>query len=592
MISPLSIDPATLFLTFQAGGYATHSNEILQKCYEQASSGTPSSVNDTIRESAGSPMHDSYAHFVTTVWHEKRHFLDLVLTNYGASRTLEYFHVYTNLENVLFEARSDNGVLFCPMHSYLDPTMCRKNKSTERPKVEQLAKEMRKRQVLRQEDRTSIGPAVDGSYFQAGGEAQLEALAYHNQHAAAFLYLDTEGHDGFRRDLARIEYNRNRYDWAVAVGIGTKLISPTRKGANLYLNLNVMQPLLFASLCIRGYGQTKTEEYSDGALLPINRFDLLLGELLREKKDYETVVEAWLAIQIFSKRLWGRSIIQELEADFALEGKIVERLQKSGAPVNDNAVEALQDFHELRGELIDYFREDPMGVIDPYKCARDLLPKLNPFTLFRNTRGIASVPPEGFEIISGFPYDARRDEARWYWSAMNPEWPINVTGIYRLKRPEAWSGIASWGMPLARLMINGHLHDIGGGPECGFATEIAKTRYGVKLSLRSDLLYRREDTYEIAQNMIRFREESHLVCDICRHTLQKEAMRVFSPWFFRYEPHLLTLSASYYGGGEDGLLLAWRDWSYWVVCQNCAERVLTVRSARTAWITTSTEPLS
>jgi hypothetical protein len=56
------------------------------------------------------------AHFASSVWHEKRHFLDFLLTNYGAFRIRQFFEIYRNLP-VLFNQTGDSKRILLPLDS-------------------------------------------------------------------------------------------------------------------------------------------------------------------------------------------------------------------------------------------------------------------------------------------------------------------------------------------------------------------------------------------------------------------------------------------------------------------------------------------
>lgn len=60
----------------------------------------------------------------TAVWHEKRHFLDFILTNYGAFRVRQFFMLYCNIYPVLKFAE-DTGELLVPLQSYTDSAFCK-----------------------------------------------------------------------------------------------------------------------------------------------------------------------------------------------------------------------------------------------------------------------------------------------------------------------------------------------------------------------------------------------------------------------------------------------------------------------------------
>ena len=89
----------------------------------------------------------------TAVWHEKRHFLDFILTNYGAFRLRQFFSLYYNIYPILKFAE-DSGELLVPLQSYTDNLFC-KHMNIKPPTKEifSLANEIRNRKVMIRDDR-------------------------------------------------------------------------------------------------------------------------------------------------------------------------------------------------------------------------------------------------------------------------------------------------------------------------------------------------------------------------------------------------------------------------------------------------------
>src|SRR5262249_24447918 len=120
----------------------------------------------------------------SSLWHEKRHFLDLALTNYGAFRFRQFFEIAANLP-ALRRAVEEDGAsrIVVPIDVYADQVRRRRHGLPENPKLQELGRAIQSRKKMILDDRKLI-PSRFGP-LELGGEAQLEALAYLHQAAKA-----------------------------------------------------------------------------------------------------------------------------------------------------------------------------------------------------------------------------------------------------------------------------------------------------------------------------------------------------------------------------------------------------------------------
>jgi hypothetical protein len=106
VISTFALDPATLTLNTQAF-HPSMGEELLTVL--EAGIRQPESCKNLLATISTKGRRGLYANIISSIWHEKRHFLDFILTNYGAFRVRQFFQVYFNLNLVLEEAKQDGG---------------------------------------------------------------------------------------------------------------------------------------------------------------------------------------------------------------------------------------------------------------------------------------------------------------------------------------------------------------------------------------------------------------------------------------------------------------------------------------------------
>jgi hypothetical protein len=68
------------------------------------------------------------------------------------------------------------------------------------------------------------------------------------------------------------------------------------------------------------------------------------------------------------------------------------------------------------------------------------------------------------------------------------------------------------------------------------------------------------------------RPDGKAKCDLCLKAVTKDTSILISAWVFRYNEKNAAFCVKAYGGGKQGQLKYWRDWSPWLICRECAER--------------------
>jgi len=571
MISTVSLDPASLVLNFEGSIFREQDGDWVNDMFTAACSDTPLLCSTLLDGPYDSPKVGLQASFASSIWHEKRHFLDLILTNYGAFRMRHFFQVYCNLGGLIHEARESDKEIFCPVDAYLDPVRCEVHGLNPRPRVSALGGILRKaKQFLVEDERTLT--LSSGTECMVSGEAQLEALAWYCQQSAAQLHLGLEGARSAFRDMQKLGFSESRYEWATYLGLGAKLAQRKVIDKRDTLNVTALMPLLVASLMIRASGKVQ---------LPANRLGRLSMELSKEPRAFKGVEEVWDHLNKIAKQQWDRTADEELNADYDHESGLLDKIEvDEGVP--DVAKATFRDFHELRGKLIAAFKENPLLVLEPAHFAAKLMPRLRPLVVLNKSGGVLGLPPKGFWRIYGYmDPEAKEEDGRWWWSSMSPDWPPNKSGSFAFAHPEKWRDLLTEAAPAAKLLINGRRHKTAMGAELHFIQRWAEAQWGIQI--RQDPLFEfpREDCEEVARTLRHVRLDD-LVCDSCSKKVAEDKFSVLPPWFFRHSPQMLQLTHKAYGGNEAGRLRMIRDWAYWVVCPKCMDMLTKLPFAREA----------
>src|SRR5215469_4705477 len=121
MINVLALDPTSLTLNVEGSFLSAGGNAgVLVDVFNESYVGDSQALRETLQEIDDPFVRARAAHFATCVWHEKRHFLDFLLTNYGALRMRQYFSIYSNHFFLLSGAREHGNILWAPLMVYLD----------------------------------------------------------------------------------------------------------------------------------------------------------------------------------------------------------------------------------------------------------------------------------------------------------------------------------------------------------------------------------------------------------------------------------------------------------------------------------------
>jgi hypothetical protein len=573
VISVIILDPASLTLHFDSAIITQRDGgEAIIATFEPAYAGRIDELAALLNVIGDAALKSRCAHFATCVWHEKRHFLDFLLTNYGALRVAQFFQLYGNMERLLAEALQNKHALWFPLDIFLSPIHRRiLGIETPWPFVQTIAENMRGIRELVAEDRHPVG--AGSKLFEVGGDAQLEALAWICQLAAAEELLGTDASFSAQGDMALFSANQRRYRWIVefAAGLG---ILPHRASQGVWMqDVSFVMPLLYAALQIRAYGQTKTVPKSEYSSLPSQRLYALAMHIRQRGSEFRPagVEESWDQVNTMCREIWGRTALEEMKHNLVMEEQLLQDLQGTdSAP--DEVKACFADYHRLRALLIEMLEQSPSSVLDPVFFARNTLPRLQPYVIACRPDGVLGKVPSTLELIHGFYDGAQQNDNGWWWAASPTHLPASDENIIRLECRNEWLSLTSHLAPIAKLMMNGRAHRTMIGPEL-LSAEMRLRHTGFQIGLDPALAFPREDPTAQMESYYILRESDTAVCDCCRKTIRKPEGRFLSPWLFRHNTAIGNLAITALtpeDGNEDaGRRRFWRDWSPWVCCDEC-----------------------
>jgi hypothetical protein len=568
----ISLDPASLALwtNLSAMGRAPAA-PLFSLIVNIASGDKPTELQEIICEVKDEKLKARLINLASCVWHEKRHFLDLILTNYGAFRIRQFFHVYANVFSVLAEHRRAQEHLLCPIYAYADPVRASTlSLSPAMEKTNELARELLWVNDWIDNDRMLI--QGKGGQFVVGGESMLEALAVLFQSGAAIEVFGFDGHL-WQSDLAAPIGRNSKYFSFFRIGQQLGICPFEEVGEFNLINASALVPLLYASLLARGWKQEQTRVASGSSGAPGNRVAAIIPELrkreeLRGPKASATTI--WLLVNDIAKHLFGRSAIEELNEDYKFEEQLCERFRRSMTP--PEVTNAFLDFHELRGKLINVLKTTPEQILEIESFTHSLLPKLQPIEVTAQPDGINGEVPKAYAAVFSYKDPQHQQpEGKWWWAVAPEDYGL-YNHVYALNWNK-WFPVIRELAPLAKLIMHGRRQ----------RTMLPCELICIENMLRADGYQIRIDPMfdavvdvENSDSFFHLNMVDQAVCDFCKEPINRPAGYLLSPWLFRANQLIAEATIRAFGGGVHGQLRFWKDWSPWFVCDICRRKLLSL----------------
>jgi hypothetical protein len=330
-------------------------------------------------------------------------------------------------------------------------------------------------------------------------------------------------------------------------------------------------PLLYGALAGRYYKQPQTRSTYVSSTHPSERLVSLIAYYDEHKIALANMTneEAWKSVNAACKHVFGRDVIEEIDADYVKEGEFIAHLRSTG--IDNFVVGAYEDFHRLRGRIIQVLKADPEAVLDQGKWSDSFVNKTRPFVVAAAPAGIIGEPPNGFRRLSGYSDPGadleKHPDYRWWWTAMRVEPDADeARNIYRLDDQEDWSQIIADFAPMAKLMIDGNRMRSMVGPELMSTKIRVEHQTGVELII--DPLSRFPvERFDISEWYFLTGRDSFR-CQVTHQIVQAPHGRIIGPWELRRRPAFRRALLEYLSDEPQARMLRaiWRDWSPWLVC--------------------------
>jgi hypothetical protein len=574
MIPILQFDPSSLTLWYDAQLIAKcRGSEALGLALERAVVGDDRGLQKLLACVDDPWVQTRAANIASVVWHEKRHFLDFVLTNYGALRIRHFFEIYANVRSIFHLANQTTKKLLIPLDSNLDPILRRMTGVGDvDERLLQVARAMSSRKEIMTDDRRPV-PSPAGA-IDVGGEALMEAIAYHVQNGKTHRVFGYEMSRRVQLDNPGDQVIRTKYRWAYEVLVNSGLLSVTVDRTSdpplMQIDDAPFIPLCYGALAGRFWGQKQTRGERVFSYLPAHRFVSLMGHLDEEYPDFPkaSCLDAWEMVNRACKTIFGRSVYEEIDADFAEEEKAVDTYERL---LSGELAKAYADLHKLRGRLIGLLRSEPELFLDQGAWADRMVNRLQPVVVVAASAGEVGKPPEGFERLSGYsdPGAAADEtsEERWWWAAIrkHPTRDGSNADEISVGEVKAWAYVTAEYAPMAKLLYAGHNMRVMLGPELVGARIRFQEQTGIKMVLDPQFAYPKT-THDVSYwYFITGRDEFR--CDLSSETVRKPEGYMLDPWDLRLRPGLPDAMVGALADGPRMRRTIWRDWSPWLVSE-------------------------
>ena len=298
----------------------------------------------------------------------------------------------------------------------------------------------------------------------------------------------------------------------------------------------------------------------------------MLPALIPHKNTLKTasVVECWNIVNGVCKEIFGRTALEELDADFALEEQTIEELKEQAESL---AVRAYADFHQLRSRLISVLKTYPELILADFEYSAQMSTRLQPLVIVAASAGEFGDPPPDYDRLLGYREpDTDPDDIlqRWWWAALSKKWPeSDQEDVICLSDRRAWIDVIADEAPFAKLVMDGRNVRIMLGPELISAE--ARTSHTLSVNIQIAPGFRFPKSPITADNWYFLTGHEELRCDITSETITKPDGVIIDPWTIRLWPslmdHLLGRVADKRGMSQT----FYRDWSPWVLSEEFRE---------------------
>lgn len=583
MIPIIQFDPATMALVYdvQLVGGADDKGEIAL-AVDDVVHGRSEEACERVEAIGDGPTRNRAIQIMSAMWHEKRHFLDFALTNYGAFRFRQFLDMYVNMP-VILRTGQEAGVLHAPMEIYSDPVRCAVMGISQVPQpLAQIARVLARRRKIIERDRRPVASRFGP--LDMGGEIQLECLALIAQIGFVQQRFGLDGIKRFYGSLYSWEQFSAKYLSLIIIAarlgvLPTKKVSALMEGRDAaVIDTTLLECIVFASLqtdhCPPRMLKPPVETSQ-----PAERFAAICFELVQTRPDIcsaevDTLdfATCWSAVNAACQAQFGFSILEQMEQDHRhFEAEV---RGKTAGNVPDELATIIADYFDLRARLLADFAADPALFVSSRRFTADLADRLHPNIVICASGGIIGDPPDGYDRLMGYNHDhgdmKEQPYLKWWWAcAPNAKSRayraalVHDQSCFGYAHPEAWYNAMDFYAPIVKLLLNGRRLRTLIGPELLFAEQRMGALLNVRLEVFPSFKYP-EETFA-ADIIYYYYGRSKLRCDVSSVEIEPHEARALYPWTLRRWPQLARYMVKALGDHDPAYFAFVRDWSPWIV---------------------------
>ena len=558
MIPFAQFDPATLALWSTTGSLEQPEAEIAEAAMRAAAEGRdPVPLLKDIQLS--DPLRSRMVWLVSSIWHEKRHFLDVCLTNYGARRFRDLFSLAINFTPLSVYAQKQSAVWF-PIEVYGDSVQ-RKVLGIPEPPAHIVEIAQRTRKIKKLAAEVDAPLQFNGSLLEFGGEAQLEGLAQVSQlHSIESSFgLDdlvgvTEAHVHV---LAELGPYRTIEAFSRVLGCAkeTKLA--------MAVNPCLASAIFIASLCGSYFGHGSTID--PDLVSPRHRLMRLLEALGPTPGSFDmSDEEAAELVEKAATKVWGRTPFEEIAAD--IDG-MEARVNPDQSPWlrYEHLYDAYADFLKLRRKVLAAAIKGGLASVLPRAYPKQWRDNLKPWHIVATPSGHQQ--QDESTVVFGCTLTIPEPYRRVYPSAVT--WgrayvADQAQNSFQPENGEAWLQMLQTHAPRARLMLNGRRQTRMLPMEFDDAVErIEEDGVNVRFHPR----FASPETRSVAEQqadairLADFFARDRFICDVTGETIAPKDAAVLTAW----EARQSALSQPLKETGISGSFMLATNWSDWIV---------------------------
>lgn len=507
-------------------------------------------------------------YLASIIWHEQRHFLDLLLTNYGGYLFRQFETCYINTPGIIsyiLHKKQGKSITF-PLSLYLDDV--RKSISGEENLSDDICKVIN--DLILREKAIASERQIIGDFKGVGGYAQIESLGTIFQ-TAAVENLTPYFASTIRKRMLASDPKGQKYNWPLRFADSLKLPLVKREEGELY-HVGMLPMLYYACLNTRTNNKdiSDAKKYSlpnDKFLLPTDRFTIILEYLSNKESNFWKIGfdEAWEKMNKIAALLFGRSIVDEIKVNIQFQEDNLDRIRN----IDEQVFEFSSNYLDIRKKLCRILQDEPHKILHPDYYCRETLGRIIPIPVLTFSQGIQDDNmSSSWERLHGvtFQYDGYQP-VEMSWTAVPRNW--DSSNLISFPITLNWKGMVTALTPLAKAMLKGRNHRTMIGPE--FLTmESEFNQIDVKINYESDFEYPSKLVFP-AKPYYDIRSKTSAICDTCGTNLKKPNGYVLSPWVFRQNEQVSSIHLAALGGGMEAEIKQFTDWSPWLLCQNCLD---------------------